>query len=242
MTAPPSPARRLAAEIARDTVAAVAPDELVFFEAARTEFFTDPDEVLDGRRLRDEVLGYGAGEIVQLVTPAALAVSAAIVGAVADRAGAVVVDRTIRAGRRLLRRLSARRGRREPAASAEPAPDEQARRPEVTLDDLDDLRSRVAEEARRRALPENLIEPFTDAFVASVIEHWAGSGRPGRAGTGTRAAAGTGAGTGVAAAGTAAATGTGAGAAGTAAGTGAEAGGAAEAPPADGESASREAG
>jgi hypothetical protein len=98
--------RRVAGQVARDTVAMVAPDELVFFEAARAEFFRDPDRVVEGRRQRDEVLGYGMDELVQLVTPAALAIAAAVVGAAVDRAGTAVVDQAVGAGRRLLRACS----------------------------------------------------------------------------------------------------------------------------------------
>jgi hypothetical protein len=45
----------------------------------------------------------------------------------------------------------------------------------VTLANFEALRARVAAEAHHRKLPDELIEPFTDAFVASLITH---SGRP----------------------------------------------------------------
>ena len=124
-------------------------------------------------------------ELVQLVTPAALAIAAAVVGAAVNRTAAIV-DQAVGSGKRLLRRLLGR-GKAAPApASALPEPGAPLPRPEVTLADLDALRARVAAEARHRKLPDELIEPFTDAFVASLITHW---GRPAGAAEGWGAGA-----------------------------------------------------
>lgn len=98
----------LVREISVDVVEQVAPEELPVFEETASEYFADPDAVLNPRR-RDEAVGFGLDAV--LATPLVLAV----VTHVLQYLGSVVVEAIdgevrpwlVRVVRRLLRRKDA---------------------------------------------------------------------------------------------------------------------------------------
>jgi hypothetical protein len=107
-----------AAELARLLVQELAPEELAFFDAASEEFTRAGTGRLPERRGggADEVAWGNVEELVVLVTPAALAICAAVVAEFLQVTGKAVVARSGKAGRRLGRRLV-----RAKATTAEPA-------------------------------------------------------------------------------------------------------------------------
>jgi hypothetical protein len=70
---------QLIADVARNIVAQTEPGELRLFQAISTEYFKRPAEVNKNNRGKDELLGFGIGDAVPLVTPAMLVVMTQIV-------------------------------------------------------------------------------------------------------------------------------------------------------------------
>ena len=62
------------ADVARDIIMQTAPEELPLFRATSAAYFKNPDKVLKGQTSKDEMLGFGVGDAVALLTPYALVV------------------------------------------------------------------------------------------------------------------------------------------------------------------------
>ena len=65
---------RLVADLSRDVVSAIAPEELPLFRAQSEAFFADPEAALHATPPRDNALGFGVALAVQLLTPIILSV------------------------------------------------------------------------------------------------------------------------------------------------------------------------
>ena len=70
---------QLAADVARDLVSQVAPEEMPLFRATSEAYFKDPQQVLKEHMGKDDMLGFGTGEVMSLVTPVAVAVSVEVI-------------------------------------------------------------------------------------------------------------------------------------------------------------------
>src|SRR5438105_13861561 len=70
---------QLIADLARDIVKQTAPQELPLFRATSTAYFQNPDTLLKNTKGRDQLLGFGVGEAVVMITPSALAVLTQVV-------------------------------------------------------------------------------------------------------------------------------------------------------------------
>jgi hypothetical protein len=66
--------RDIIAEMSRDVVAEVAPDELPLFGMNSTAYFKNPKKALESREGQDDTLGFGIELVVPLLTPIVLAV------------------------------------------------------------------------------------------------------------------------------------------------------------------------
>lgn len=135
----------------------LAPEELVFFEPASEAFFRDRDRDPDGTggRARRDPLAFGVTEVVALVTPVALVVSAAIADEVVGRTATAVVDR----GARWLRRKV--RGGNRPELPA---------RVEFDEHELARIRASAAEKARALGLAEEQVSLFVDALIGGLTD------------------------------------------------------------------------
>lgn len=60
---------QLITDVVRDIIVQTAPEELPLFRATSTAYFKNADRVLKGQVSKDELLGFGAGEAVSLLTP-----------------------------------------------------------------------------------------------------------------------------------------------------------------------------
>ena len=74
---------QLVADLARDVVAEIAPQELPMFRAQSRAYFEDPEGALRGQAAKDEMLGFGAGTVATFLTPAVLALATTVVSFVA---------------------------------------------------------------------------------------------------------------------------------------------------------------
>jgi len=170
-TAAESAVRTLAGEV----IERAAPEETVFFAAACDRFLARARraEAAPGgagsRRMRaargggdDDLLGYGVGEAVALLTPVVLFIASAVVQRLAERTGDALVDRGSVAGRRLFRRLVRRNRKPEPQTTAA-APALAVRR-----EQLPELRRLVQEAAAGAGLGEERTQRVVQAFLDSV--------------------------------------------------------------------------
>src|SRR5438874_449183 len=74
---------QLAVEIARSFISQAAPQELPLFEGISTEYLKNPEQVLTQKSGKEELLGFGAGETVFLLSPIALGIVTNILASLA---------------------------------------------------------------------------------------------------------------------------------------------------------------
>jgi hypothetical protein len=155
----------LVAELARSAVARAAPEELPLFRATSEAYFENP-EALEDREAGDEMLGFGVDAALILVTPVALAVSRDvlnfIVAQVREQArehGAEAIDRFFD---RLLKRKE-----KPAAAGATPAPTP-SEPPDLTEEQLEEVRTLALEKARQLKLAPDKAELLADSLVGSL--------------------------------------------------------------------------
>lgn len=136
----------------------LAPDELIFFDAASEAFFRDQDKKDRVAKPGRDPLAFGLDEIVNLVTPVALAVSAAVMSELTKRTATAVVNR----GKRGVGWLRGKVKKAEPALS-EAAP--------VALapQELNRIKDVARDKARALGLPDAQVELFVDALIGSLV-------------------------------------------------------------------------
>ena len=74
---------RLVAEVARDQVEQIAPQEAAVFPLLSEAYLRDPEEALRARGGKEEMLGFGVEAGAVLLTPIIMAVTKEVVGFVA---------------------------------------------------------------------------------------------------------------------------------------------------------------
>lgn len=79
------PQAALAAELARDVVAELAPHELPLFQPISQAYFADPGRAARAGSGRDEMLGFGVAGAEALITPALLTIASQVVAFVLDQ-------------------------------------------------------------------------------------------------------------------------------------------------------------
>jgi hypothetical protein len=150
--------RELIVTVSRDLVAAVAPEEMALFRPISTAYFDAPDKL--SRKPGDDMLGFGAGEVVTVLTPVVLSVVADLLvylrrevaqTAAKDATGAV--DEGVRA---LFHRF---RGGEHQATAAVPG---------LTHEQLVEIRRLAFEKARAMRLSEARAGLLADAMVGSL--------------------------------------------------------------------------
>ncbi len=71
---------QLISEVARGLITDLAPQELPLFRANSAAYFRDPEKALQSQSAKDDMLGFGAGDAVVLLTPIVLAVINDVIG------------------------------------------------------------------------------------------------------------------------------------------------------------------
>ncbi|MGJ7907897.1 hypothetical protein ACOQFL_15615 [Actinopolyspora sp. H202] len=152
---------------ARRVVESLAPEELPAFAATSEAFLRDPDRVTAVRRRGDEALGSGIDTVVALLSPAALAVAAAVYDQLVGRAG----DAVVRGGDRVLSRLRARFRRRAELESEDGAAAEESTVESLPAGPLtEEQRARVREVAEARARALGLAEDRVRLLVGAIMD------------------------------------------------------------------------
>ena len=154
---------QLVANVSRDLVAKMAPQELPLFRAISAAYFTDAERMGKDQPTKDELLGFGAGPQVTALTPIVLAVTSAAMTFLAQEILKSVGKSVAAEGGELvsahLKHLFKRLRPTEPADS---------RTPSLTREQLAQVRRVALEKARSLSLPAAQAEVLAGLLVADL--------------------------------------------------------------------------
>jgi hypothetical protein len=147
-------------QLAREVVRLIAPEELVSFAEVSSPYLENPRRAeRRWRKAHDDSLGFGVGDIAELVTPVIVLVSGSVVTALSDS----LVD-SVRGGvDRMVRRVFGR-FRRRPAAEALALPVS-----ELTEEQLSVVRTIALAHARKLGMGKAKAEVLADAIVGALV-------------------------------------------------------------------------
>lgn len=153
---------QLAADVARDLVSQVAPEEMPLFRATSEAYFKDPQRVLKEHTSKDDMLGFGTGEVLSLVTPVAVAVSMEVVRFVTEEVrksfqaeSSAVIAALVKSLFRKYRPILEREAR--PTASP------------LTSEQLREIHAIAFMKARQLRLPEARAKTLADALIGELV-------------------------------------------------------------------------
>jgi hypothetical protein len=146
------------AEIARDVLIQLAPQEKALFRPISESYFRNPEKTLAENKAKDEMLGFGAAEAVTLLTPVILAVSVDVIKflvAEAQKAlqseSSSLINETVKAWFGKFRQT-----------------DEKKTPPPLTADQLEQVRKIAIKKAQQLKLSEKNTKLLADAIVGSL--------------------------------------------------------------------------
>jgi hypothetical protein len=153
---------QLIANVARDLVAQLAPEELPLFQAHSAAYFKDPQKVLKGQRGEDEMLGFGTGEAISLLTPIALTISVEVIKFVTEEVKKSFKAESSSMINDLVKSMfekyrSAEEKKEKPASTL------------LTLEQLKEVRKIAIAKARKLKLPESKANQLADALIADLV-------------------------------------------------------------------------
>jgi hypothetical protein len=152
---------QLIADVARDVIAQTEPGELPLFRAISTEYFKKPAEVNKKKKSKDELLGFGIGESVSLITPAMLVVMTQVVLFLTEVIRQSVLEESANLINERVRKMFKK-------FSQEGARDEFAPAP-LTREQLAQVRTQAYEKFLELKLSSTRANYLADAVVASLI-------------------------------------------------------------------------
>jgi hypothetical protein len=152
--------QQLVTELARAQVAQLAPKELPLFRPTCNAYFQDPEAALQGA-FNDETLGFGAEAGLSFLTPIILAVTTQVVTFLLAEVKKSAQAEASAAIQDLVKRLF--KGLRAPEQQADPTV------PQLTRDQLQQVRSLAFEKARQLHLPEAKAALLADSLAGSLV-------------------------------------------------------------------------
>lgn len=156
-----SPEDDLAAELAREVVARVSPQELPIFGPTSRAYFANPDQALQ-QRSKEETLGFGGPGTLAVLTPYVLAIARPVVALLLREVADQATERSAEVVRRWVRRLL---GQRDPAI----VDDEESELKPLSPDQLRRVRELALDKARELDLDEDKAGLLADAMVGSLV-------------------------------------------------------------------------
>jgi hypothetical protein len=153
---------RLVAELARSAISRAAPEELPLFRATSEAYFENPGAVA-AKGSGDEMLGFGVGDALVLLTPVALAVSRDVLNFVLEQLRSQAREH----GKEAIDRLVSRLLNRDEKTAAEP-PAAEPGPPDLTEEQLEEVRALAVEKARQLKLAPDKAELLADSLVGSL--------------------------------------------------------------------------
>lgn len=150
---------QLIAELARDLISKTAPQELPLFRANSEAFFTNPEKLLAGQKGKDEMLGFGVGEAVAMMTPAVLAVTGEVVKFLVEEFKKTAKDESTAFISEAVKKMF-KKFRPEEKKENSPAP--------LTPEQLNQVRELALKKARQLKLSDARCKLLADALVGSL--------------------------------------------------------------------------
>jgi hypothetical protein len=151
---------QLVAELSRDMVIQVAPQETPLFKANSEAYFKNPEGMLKTQTGKDDMLGFGAAEAIPFLTPIILSVMSEVVKFVTEEVkkslkaeGSNLISDTVK------RMFNQSRSLQKPDEKAVPV---------LTTAQLAQVRKIAFEKARQLNLPENKAKLLADSVVGRL--------------------------------------------------------------------------
>lgn len=158
---------QLVADVARELVTQLAPQELPLFRANSEAYFRDPDQALAGQKGKDEMLGFGSGEVVVLLTPIALTVVSEVMKFIVEEVKKSAKDESSALIGDMVKKVF-KKFRREDQKD-EKKKDEKKTSPALTPDQLGRVRDMALGKARQLKLSEARAKLLADAVVGGLV-------------------------------------------------------------------------
>jgi hypothetical protein len=148
----------LVADIARDVLSEVAPQEVPIFAAVSRAYFADPAAALKQSQSKDYVLGFGAGTLTVLLTPAILHILSEVLEFLTRVAKKAVEDGLAKEIPEVVKAMFAR------FRSSEPAIPSVLSKEQIGL-----VHGNVLRAAKKLRLPVDKAESLANAVTAQLV-------------------------------------------------------------------------
>jgi len=152
---------QLIADVARDIIAQTAPEELPLFRATSVAYFKNPEKILKDQKRKDEILGFGPGEVVSLLTPTVLVVVTEVVTFVTAEVQKSIATESASIISELVKKQFKRFQPEEKKEQNEVA--------RLTPEQIAQIRKRTYEKARQLKLSESQAGLLADSVVGSLV-------------------------------------------------------------------------
>jgi len=159
----------LIADVARDALQQVAPQELWRFRAASQAYFDDPDRVVTAGKSEDEMLGFGAEQQITLLTPLVLAMATQVVKFVADEVAKSLKAESPSVIQQYVRMIFKRVTPTDEMQSKEETPTAVSVPMALTPQQLARVRDIALETARRLNLADDRAELLADSLIGRLV-------------------------------------------------------------------------
>ena len=157
-----APQNQLAADVARDLVSQMAPQEMPLFRANSEAYFKDPQKVLDSQTGKDDMLGFGTGEVVAYLTPVVLSISVEVIKFLTEEVRKSLQSESSSVINDVVKGMFSKF--RPPAAQAEqPAP------VSLTVEQLREVRRLAFEKARQLRVSEARATQLADSLIGGLV-------------------------------------------------------------------------
>lgn len=152
----------IVADVARDQVARLAPQEEMIFGMISEAYFQDPDETLKRRDGKDEMLGFGVEAGVVLLTPVVLTVTREVVEFLAGEVVKSVQTQSAGVINEFVKKMF-KKFRREEGVAGEKVP------PPLTREQIARVRELALQKGRQLRLSENQAGLLADSLAGSLV-------------------------------------------------------------------------
>jgi hypothetical protein len=152
---------RLVAEVARDQVEQIAPQEAPIFPLLSEAYFQDPDKMLEAQG-KDEMLGFGLEVGAVLLTPVVMTVTREVVEFLAGVVMTSVQTQSSGLINEFVKKMFKKFRREEEAKGEKLLP------PPLTREQIVRVREIALEKARQLQLPSNQAGLLADSLVGSL--------------------------------------------------------------------------
>jgi len=148
----------LVADVARDVVSEIAPQEMPIFAAASRAYFADPDAALKHFRSKDYVLGFGLDAMAVLLTPVVLQVMSEVIEFLTRIAKKAVEDGVQKEASQLVAAMFAKFHSSKPAIPSV-----------LTREQIGLIHGNVLSAAKKLRLPVDKAQSLANAVTAQLV-------------------------------------------------------------------------